>query len=150
MNYIIRPFVENDLDTIIDLCSQHADYEKADYNKEGKKSKLKNALFSENKMLTCIVAESEGNLVGYATYTFDFSTWDAEKFIYLDALYLEENYRGFGIGEALMNKVKDTGVLNNCVNMQWQTPDFNVRAIKFYKRMGATGKNKVRFSLDLR
>lgn len=150
MNYSIRNCTEKDLDTLIVLCQKHAEYEKAIFNPEGKKDKLRPALFSEMKSLYCLVTEVDNKIIGYATYTFDFSTWDAQQFIYLDCLYLEEDYRNYGIGQVLIEKVKEIGQLNNCINMQWQTPDFNVKAIKFYNRIGGIGKDKVRFVLPLK
>ena len=149
MEYFIREYRETDLDKLLILCQQHADYEQAVYHPEGKKQQLQAALSSDNKQLNCLVVEAVGDIIGYATYTFDFSTWDAERFIYLDCLYLEEAYRSYGIGQALIEKVAATGKSANCINMQWQTPDFNERAIKFYKRIGGIGKNKVRFTLPL-
>ncbi|WP_218155223.1 GNAT family N-acetyltransferase [Chitinophaga sp. YR627] len=149
MEYNIRPCHENDLDKLLDLCQLHADYEKAAYNPEGKKQRLKTALFSAAPQLNCLVADVAGDIIGYATYTFDFSTWDAARFIYLDCLYLEEAYRSYGIGQVLMEKVATIGKAENCINMQWQTPDFNERAIQFYKRIGGIGKDKVRFTLPL-
>ncbi|MCK8495342.1 GNAT family N-acetyltransferase [Spirosoma sp. RP8] len=106
-------------------------------------------MFSTNPVLNCLVVEVAGKLIGFSTYTFDFSTWDAQKFIYLDCLYLDDDYRSYGIGAVLMDKVKQAGQQANCVNMQWQTPDFNVRAIKFYDRIGGIGKTKVRYTLPL-
>ncbi|WP_300489829.1 GNAT family N-acetyltransferase [Flavobacterium sp.] len=149
MDYKIRECKADDLDTLIVLCAKHADYERATYEARGKKEKLDAALFSDNKKLYGIVAEVAGEVIGYATYTFDFSTWEAQKFIYLDCLYLEEAYRNFGIGHALMEKVIEIGQTENCINMQWQTPDFNEKAIRFYKRIGGIGKEKVRFTLPL-
>jgi len=64
-------------------------------------------------------------------------------------LYLEEDARGFGIGEAIIEKLKQIAIDKNCINIQWQTPKFNERAIKFYNRIGGTAKEKVRFSLNL-
>ena len=88
-------------------------------------------------------------IVGYASYTFDFSTWDVATFMHMDCLYLDEEARSFGIGEALIEKLKQIAIAKNCINIQWQTPEFNERAIKFYHRIGGTGKSKVRFTLDL-
>ncbi|UUC46888.1 hypothetical protein [Flavobacterium cerinum] len=75
MEYKIRDCKPADLDVLVVLCGKHADYEKADYKAEGKKEQLHTALFSENRMLYGIVAEVEDTIIGYATYTFDFSTW---------------------------------------------------------------------------
>ncbi|WP_262410799.1 GNAT family N-acetyltransferase [Flavobacterium johnsoniae] len=71
------------------------------------------------------------------------------RFSVYGCLFLEEEARSFGIGEVLIDKLKEIGIENNCVNIQWQTPQFNERAIKFYTRMGAKGKDKVRFTLTL-
>jgi ribosomal protein S18 acetylase RimI-like enzyme len=149
MEYTIRACQPQDIDKLVLLCQKHADYEKSAYSPDGKSEALYKAIFENDRPLNCIVAEASGQLIGYATFTFDYSTWDARWFIYLDCLYLEEDYRSYGIGQALMEKVKENGKARNCVNMQWQTPDFNERAIKFYKRIGGTAKNKVRFTLPL-
>lgn len=150
LKYQIRTCRPADIDDLMVLIEKHAEYEKAAYNATGKKEKLTAALFDDKAHLHCIVAEVNDQVIGYATYTFDFSTWDAGWFIYLDCLYIEEAYRSYGIGQVLIDKVKEIGKNRNCINMQWQTPDFNVRAIKFYNRIGGIGKNKVRFTLDLK
>lgn len=149
LEYQIRPCRLSDLDRLIVLIEKHAQFEKAAFTKEGKKERLQAALFGEKPPLNCLVVEVGELIIGYATYTFDYSTWDAAWFIYLDCLYLEDEYRSYGIGQVLMEKVKAAGAERGCINMQWQTPDFNERAIKFYKRLGGIGKNKVRFSLAL-
>ena len=149
MNYLIRDCQPNDVVTVVDLCQKHADYEKASFDPIGKEEKLKNALFDNQPKLYCLVVEANKTIVGYATYTIDFSTWDAASFMYMDCLYLEEEVRGFGIGEALIEKLKQIAITKNCINIQWQTPEFNERAIKFYHRIGGTGKDKVRFFLEL-
>lgn len=149
MEYSIRNSEIADLSKLVILCQKHADFEKTEYNPEGKEEHLKKALFGENPKLFCLVIASAETIVGYASYTFDFSTWNAQTFLYMDCLFLEEETRGFGIGEKLIEKLKEIGTQNNCGNIQWQTPEFNTRAIKFYNRMGAKGKDKVRFTLTL-
>lgn len=149
MKYLIRDCQTEDISTVVDLCQKLAEYERASFNSVGKEDKLQKALFGERPKLFCLVVEVNRTIVGYASYTFDFSTWDAATFMYLDCLYLEKDVRGFGIGEALIKKLKHIAKDKNCINIQWQTPEFNERAIKFYRRIGGIGKNKVRFFLDL-
>ncbi|MCD0469302.1 GNAT family N-acetyltransferase [Flavobacterium sp. JAS] len=149
MEYSIRNCEVSDLPKLVVLCQKHAEYEKAAYSPEGKEEGLKKALFDENPKLHCLVVATKETIVGYVSYTFDFSTWNAATFIYMDCLFLEEETRGLGIGEILIEKLKQIGTEKNCVNIQWQTPEFNERAIKFYNRIGGKGKDKVRFTLDL-
>lgn len=62
--------------------------------------------------------------------------------------FLKENFRGHGIGEAMVNKMVDYAKVVNANHIEWQTPVFNTRAIKFYNRIGATSKEKIRFTLN--
>ena len=87
--------------------------------------------------------------VGYATFTFDFSTWDAGHFLHMDCLYLDENYRGFGIGEDIIRRIIAYAKKENCVSVQWQTPSFNERAIRFYSKFNVKMMDKKRFIFPL-
>ena len=149
MEYRIRNCEPSDLGKLVILCQKHAEFEQADFSPEGKEEGLEKALFSEKPKLNCLVVATKETIVGYVSFTFDYSTWDAATFMYTDCLFLEEEARNFGIGEVLLEKLKDIAVENNCINIQWQTPQFNTRAIKFYNRIGAKGKDKVRFTLNL-
>lgn len=78
-----------------------------------------------------------------------FSTWDAAFYVYMDCLYLLDEWRGFGMGESLIEKIKEESKKLDCSLIQWQTPNFNTRAIKFYNRIGAYSKTKERFFLNV-
>jgi len=149
MEYSIRNCEIADVEKLVVLCQKHAEFERADYSPEGKEEGLRKALFGEQPKLYCLVVATKETIVGYVSYNFTYSTWNAADFLYMDCLFLEESARNFGIGEVLINKLKEIGKNNNCVNMQWRTPQFNERAIKFYQRIGAKGKDKVCFFLDL-
>ena len=143
----IRFAEKKDMNHIIDLCEAHAQYEESDYNRDGKEQQLERDIFDVSPKIFCLVVESELELIGYATYAKQYSTWDANQYIYMDCLYIKEQARGHGIGEKLVRKIQEDGRKMNCNLVQWYTPDFNVRAIKFYNRIGATSKSKERFFL---
>ena len=145
----IRKAENSDLEQLIDLCKQHAEYEKAEYSLANKGSLLSQHLFKTEPSLNCLVAEDSGILVGYATFMKQFSTLNASFYLYLDCLFLQRRYRGLGLGRQLMEKVKEYALGENCIEIQWQTPIFNKNAIDFYKRLGAVSKSKERFFLDL-
>lgn len=148
INPTIRLAQPEDIDEIILLCETHAAYEKAEYRLTNQKENLLNDLFLEAPKLYCIVAVYDYVIVGYATYMKQYSTWDAEEYIYMDCIFLKEYARGLGLGEKIMNKIQKEGKKMGCTLIQWQTPNFNTRAIKFYKRIGAISKPKERFFLN--
>ena len=92
--------------------------------------------------------EGEGQVLGYSTYMPQFATWDAEFYLYMDCLYICAEARSKGIGESLIERIRMEAVTLNCKTIQWQTPDCNKRAMKFYDRLGAYGKDKVRYFLN--
>ena len=145
---VIRFAEKADLPGVVRLCELHAEFEKSEYKKAGKEQALSRHLFSEHPALFCLVAEIDGELVGYATYMKQFSTWDACFYVYMDCLYLMEACRGYGIGKKLMERIQQESRVLNCDLIQWQTPDFNQRAMLFYDRLGAMRKSKERYFLE--
>ena len=145
----IRFAQKKDLPKIVALCKEHAEYEKEEYNPENKTKMLANAIFGQVPVLNCLVVENDNTIIGYATFTKQFSTWDANFYIYLDCLFLKKQTRGNGLGKLIMEKVKEYGKTQGCNLVQWQTPDFNKRAIEFYNKIGGKSKSKERFYLNI-
>lgn len=141
----IRFAERKDIESIVALCQLHAAFERAAFDATNKEEALKIYLFSSEPVLNCLVVETEGELVGYATFMKQFSTWDAHFYMYLDCLFLKEETRGQGIGLQIMNRIKEYAKFEKCICIQWQTPNFNEGAIAFYKTLGAKSKSKKRF-----
>jgi len=93
------------------------------------------------------VARSAGEPVGYATLTRGVSTWDAEPYGYLDCLFVAEGHRSSGLGVLLIEAVVARSRELDLGDLQWQTPEWNDGAIRFYERLGATRLAKQRFTL---
>ncbi|MDO7173716.1 GNAT family N-acetyltransferase [Mariniflexile sp. AS56] len=141
----IRFAKERDIKDIIKLCALHAAFEGAAFNISNKEELLSKYLFSGSDVLKCLVVEEGSQIVGYATFMKQFSTWDAQFYIYLDCLFFKKEMRGKGLGTKLMNKIKSHAKTENCHSIQWQTPNFNIKAIQFYQKIGAMSKTKERF-----
>lgn len=148
MNYIIRPCEEKDLPDLVKLCKAHAEYEKSEYSVDGKEQGLREGIFGDPKRLHVWIVEIDGKPEGFTSFTFDFSTWEASSFLYMDCLYLNEICRGKGIGTEIMNRIREVAKEKKCVNIQWQTPEFNAMAIRFYVGLGSVGKQKMRFFME--
>ena len=149
IKYSLRFATPLDMDEIIKLCQEHAQYEKADYNPEGKSKRLELQLFNDTPNLYCIIAEDEQGIFGYATYMKEFSTWEADYYFHMDCLFLRAPARNHGIGLAMIHKIALHANELKIKWMQWQTPELNTRAIQFYHRLGAHSKKKLRMYLDL-
>lgn len=142
---IVRPAETVDLADIVLLCGEHARYELADFDPVGKQDALNTAI-SQGRV-TLWVAECASGLVGYASATREFSTWQAKDYLHLDCLYLRDAVRGQGIGARLVAAVKHYAAEQGINEMQWQTPMWNVKARRFYCRLGATETEKTRFRM---
>jgi GNAT superfamily N-acetyltransferase len=145
---VIRPPGPGDVDALVELCAAHAAWEQAPYDPSGKAARLGGMVLGTAPRIACLVADGGGALVGYATWTYDASTWDAREFAYLDCLYLNETHRGRGLGRALLARVARAALAAGCIQVQWHTPEFNDPAIRFYARTGAGRKTKIRFFLE--
>ncbi len=132
----IRLVKETDMDQVIELCSLHAKFENAEYDNRGKAINLSRAIFKETPSLFCLVAERNNSIVGYATMTKEFSTWDADYYLHMDCLFILEESRGLGLGTLFIEAIKEFAIDNFCTHIQWQTPIDNYNAIGFYTSLG--------------
>lgn len=73
---LIRVTQPGDIEDVVRLCAEHAVYEQAQFSPEGKADSLRSIVFASVPRLWCFVAEAGGSIVGYVTYTRDFSTWN--------------------------------------------------------------------------
>lgn len=144
----IRPLEEEDLDILVDLCGEHAAYERASFEAEGKRENLRRLLLQKDSRAQCLLAECEGQVLGFVTFSPEVSTWDAAEYLHMDCLFLRPSARGKGLGKRLLAEVTKAAREGGYLHVQWQTPPWNESAIRFYKREGATFKEKLRFYLD--
>ncbi|GLR12242.1 N-acetyltransferase [Chitinimonas prasina] len=143
----IRLATAADAASLARLCEAHARYERIPYQAEGHAQRLATAL--QQARLHAWLAEQSGEVLGYASTTLDYATLAGLAYLHLDCLYLRPDARGQGLGAALLATVCQHGRSLGCKELQWQTPDWNQGAIRFYRRLGAQQRSKVRFSLGL-
>jgi GNAT superfamily N-acetyltransferase len=93
--------------------------------------------FSDVPRFHSVIAEWDGKPAGFAFYFFHYSTWLGRAGLYLEDLFVKPELRGRGIGKALLARLADIAVQENCYAMRWQVLDWNQPAIDFYERLGA-------------
>jgi GNAT superfamily N-acetyltransferase len=139
-----------DLARIGELIAEHAAHEQADPPPDGALERLGAALFAlpDEPRIRCLVAEGPGgDVVGYATCAPEFSTWQGREYLHMDCLYLRPGQRGLGLGARLMEAVAAEARALGIDEVQWQTPEWNEDAIRFYDRSGARSSRKLRYSV---
>lgn len=131
---------------LLPLIAAHARFERAAATCTA--DALKSALAAPSALLFAWLAVDEmGRAIGYATATRDFSTWTGKPFLHLDCLFISETARGTGAGTQLLGAVRMFAVRLGIVELQWQTPEWNAPAERFYMKQGATVTGKRRFRL---
>jgi GNAT superfamily N-acetyltransferase len=134
----IRPAVEADVPAILALVRALAEYEDAPPGALSvTESSLEEALFqtrSVEVLLACLREE----IVGYAMFFPNFSSWRGRRGLYLEDLFVRPEVRRQGIGRALFQEMARIARERNCVRMEWLVLDWNEPAIEFYRSLGAT------------
>lgn len=145
----VRRATESDCGAIASLCVDHAGFEGGVALTTGLGEKLGAALRVENTRLVAWVACRAESVMGFASASPVFSTWQGSEFLHLDCLYLAPVARGQGGGIGLMNSVRAYAADAGYVWLEWQTPPWNAAAIEFYNRYGATATPRLRYSISV-
>ena len=93
--------------------------------------------FGPNPYYSCLIAAHDGQPAGFALFFFNYSTWMGRPGIYLEDLFVLPEFRGLGIGKALLRQVAAVAVEKECGRLNWAVLDWNAPAIDFYRAMGA-------------
>lgn len=135
----LRPAVETDLDTIIELIRALAEYEREPDAVRLDRAELGRHLFGPRPYAEVLLAETEaGENAGFALFFPSFSTWEGKPGIHLEDLFVRPAFRGQGHGRALLEAVARTAVERGGARLEWAVLDWNEPAIGFYRRLGAS------------
>ncbi|MBU8881922.1 GNAT family N-acetyltransferase [Kaistella sp. DKR-2] len=132
----IRKATENDTPVIFDLIKKLAVYEKLENDVITSVEELRKNIFSNN-FAKVLIAEEDGNPVGFALYFYNFSTFVGKPGIYLEDLFVEPEHRGKGYGKSLLIELAKIAKDENCGRFEWSVLDWNTPSIEFYKALGA-------------
>jgi GNAT superfamily N-acetyltransferase len=132
---MIREARKGDEQAIMDLIHGLALYEKAPEQVVNTAEDLGIHLFEE-KICDAIVAEKDEQIVGFALYYTNYSTWKG-KCLYLEDFYVLPELRGEGIGSLLFDRVVEIAKDRGVKRMDWQVLEWNEPAIKFYQKKDA-------------
>jgi GNAT superfamily N-acetyltransferase len=134
----LRAAEPNDVPAIVGMIRELALFEKLEHLVQVTPQSLRPHLFGERPAAECVVAEVAGRVVGFALFFTNFSTFVGKPGLYLEDLYVMPGHRGAGIGAALLSHLAVLARRRGYGRFEWSVLDWNVDAIRFYERMGAT------------
>ncbi len=134
----IRPAKSEDVETIFQLIQSLAEYEKLSHQVTGTVALLHDHLFGAHPCIEALLADHQGKSIGFALFFTNYSTFLTKPGIYLEDLFVMIEYRGMGVGKAILSALARLALERNCGRLEWSVLDWNEPAIAFYQRIGAT------------
>ncbi|MGN8159897.1 GNAT family N-acetyltransferase [Salinisphaera sp. RV14] len=139
---VIRPAEPADAERILGFIRELAIYEKAEREVVATVDDIRERLFGTGATVHALMAEVQGEPVGFAVYFLNFSTWLGRHGIFLEDLYITPSARGQGHATRLLRHLARMAVEYGYGRFEWNVLDWNAPAIAFYESIGATPQSE--------
>ncbi|MCR8678608.1 MULTISPECIES: GNAT family N-acetyltransferase [Campylobacter] len=139
--YQIRAASKDDINEIITLVKELAEYEKMSDRVKFNDTQFASCIFEKNyaKILVC---QNESQIIGYAIYFYTFSSFLGRGGIYLEDLYVKSQYRNQGIGKRFLAKLAQICIDENLGRLEWECLTWNEPSLAFYHKIGAKNRDE--------
>jgi GNAT superfamily N-acetyltransferase len=137
MTFQIRNANESDVPLIHQFIRDLADYEQLAHVVVATDEQLRATLFGSTPYAEVIIAEEDGTPAGFALFFHNYSTFLAQRGIYLEDLFVKPEFRGRGYGKALLARLAQIARERDCGRVEWAVLDWNEPSIAFYESLGA-------------
>jgi GNAT superfamily N-acetyltransferase len=126
-----------DVPQILRFIRELAVYERLADEVVATEEKLRATLFGPDPAAEVILAYAGSEPVGFALYFLTYSTFLAQRGLYLEDLFVRPEWRGRGVGRGLLEHLGALAVERGCGRFEWAVLDWNMSAIRFYEQLGA-------------
>lgn len=133
----IRPATEEDVPLILSLIRDLAKYERLSHEVVATEEILQGSLFGERRVAEVVIGHQAEEPTGFALFFHSFSTFLGRPGIYLEDLYVKPEFRGRGIGRAMLAYLAGLAKERNCGRLEWSVLNWNEPAIRLYRGIGA-------------
>ncbi len=134
----VRAASEGDVPQILAFINELAEYERLSHEVVATEEALREHLFGDRPVAEVMIAEEGGDPAGFALFFHSFSTFLGRPGIYLEDLYVRPQFRGKGMGRALLVHLARLAAERGCGRLEWSVLDWNEPAIGFYRGIGAS------------
>jgi GNAT superfamily N-acetyltransferase len=136
-NLVLRPATRSDVSLVFSFVSELAAYERLSHAFEANQQMIAEALMADPPRIFCSIAEIGDRPVGFVLWYYTFSTFRGRHGIWIEDLYVQERFRGRGIGRALLSSLARRCVDEKLGRLEWAVLSWNSPAIRFYEAAGA-------------
>jgi len=133
----LRDAVPADAPLILQYIRELAEYERAPEQAVATEADILAHGFGDHPLIHVVMAEWQGQPAGFALWFFNFSTWEGRPGLYLEDLFIRPEFRGHGIGKALLKRLARIALDRGCARYVWQVLDWNTPSLDFYEAQGA-------------
>ena len=133
----IRQATEADIPLIFKFIRDLAIYEKLEHKVVATEQGLRQTLFGNPRFAEVVFACVDGVEAGFALFFHNYSTFLGAPGIYLEDLFVKPEFRGRGLGKALLAHLAKLAKERGCGRVEWAVLDWNTPSINFYKSLGA-------------
>jgi ribosomal protein S18 acetylase RimI-like enzyme len=133
----IKKAAAENVPQIIALIREFAGYENLSDFCEVTEERLDVALFGETKVAEAIIVFQEAAPIAYAIFYPNFASFRGQRGLYLEDIYIKQEFRGRGVGEAMLKYIAGIGKERGFERIDFQVLEWNAPAIKFYEKLGA-------------
>lgn len=137
----IRKAKPGDIPVILEMIKELAEYEKLLDKVVATEESLNDAIFGTDQIVEVWLAEVGKKVIGHVFFFRNFSTFLAKPGLYIEDIYVKQQFRNKGFGKKLLLKVVNIAKEKNYGKVEWSVLDWNKSAIRFYEKLGAVAMN---------
>ena len=126
----VRPVEAHEMPLVLAFIRELAEYEHLEDQVVASEADLSSALSGPRPYAEVVFGSLDGDVVGFALFFHNFSTFRGKPGIYLEDLYVRPAARGHGVGKQLLAWLARTA-------LEWAVLDWNAPSIGFYHGLGA-------------
>jgi len=134
----IRNATAADAPLIMTMIRELAEFERELDQVDATAEDLLREGFGSDPHFEALIGEWDGAPVAYALYFFTFSTWAGRQSLFVEDLFVREQFRRKGIGKAMLRHMATIARERKCYGMRWEVLNWNTPAVEFYRSLGAT------------
>ncbi len=138
---------ESNAQQYVTLIKALADFESLTPPDEEGRARIIRDVTADPPLFQAYLAVLDGVPVGYLAFYFTYSTFLARPSLFLEDIFVLEQYRQKGLGKEMFRFCVQEAQRRECGRMEWTALDWNTPAHTFYEGRGASKLDWVLFRL---